>query len=78
MAEFNTVCLSGVLRGKVEVYKKQELQVARFFIDVEGTGELRRGPERGGPLINSAFRGEPRRPRQHHCRIAQGANKVSC
>ena len=31
MAEFNTVCLSGVLRGKVEVYKKEGLQVARFL-----------------------------------------------
>jgi len=49
MAEFNTVCLSGVLRGKVEVYKKQGLQVARFFIDVEGAGDGRSHPRRPDP-----------------------------
>jgi single-stranded DNA-binding protein len=39
MAEFNTVCLSGVLSGDVETYKKQGLQVARFFVDVEAAGD---------------------------------------
>ena len=41
MAEFNTVCLSWVLRSKVEVYKKEGLQVARFFIGVERAGAAR-------------------------------------
>jgi len=41
MAEFNTVWLSGVLTGDVDTYKKQGLQVARFYIDVEGAGDGR-------------------------------------
>ena len=41
MVELNTVCLSGVLSGKVEPYRKEALQVARLYIDVEGAGDRR-------------------------------------
>jgi single-stranded DNA-binding protein len=41
MAEINTVCISGVLTRDVENHSRQGLQVARFFIDVEGAGDGR-------------------------------------
>jgi hypothetical protein len=41
MVELNTVCLSGVLSGKVEPYRKEAPQVARLYLDVEGAGDRR-------------------------------------
>ena len=41
MAEINTVSLSGVVSGDVEIRKAKDLEVARFFIEVEGAGERR-------------------------------------
>jgi len=41
MVEINTVSLSGVVSGDVEIKKAKDMQVARFFIEVEGAGERR-------------------------------------
>lgn len=41
MAEINTVSLSGVVSGDVEIRKAKDMEVARFFIEVEGAGERR-------------------------------------
>jgi len=41
MAEINTVSLSGVVNGDVEIRKAKDMEVARFFIEVEGAGERR-------------------------------------
>ena len=41
MAEINTVSLSGVVSGDVEIKKTKDMEVARFFIEVEGAGERR-------------------------------------
>jgi single-stranded DNA-binding protein len=41
MNDINTVSLSGVLAGDVEMSKAKGVSVARFFIDVEGAGDQR-------------------------------------
>ena len=41
MADINTVSLSGVVAGDVEIRKAKDMEVARFFIEVEGADERR-------------------------------------
>lgn len=41
MPDINTVSLSGVLTAGVETHRKADLEVARFYNDVEGAGDNR-------------------------------------